>query len=241
MGKYPLISVIIPIYNAEKYIGEAVESIRLQNFAPLETIIIDDGSTDGSAAIIKNIDLDYHFMSQPNAGPAAARNRGLECAEGEYIAFLDADDLWPENKLKIQAAYLLENPEVEVVTGRSQYFGDFSERDKKLPLDEQQTAVGFNLGSGLFRRSAFERVGRFDVDLRYSEDYDWLMRAREDDLKIHVLEAITLLRRIHQESMTHAADVMNYQLPLMIKKSLDRRRRSGNIGQLSKYIEEQGE
>ena len=237
MEKFPLISVIIPVFNGEKYIKDAVASIRRQNYAPFEIIIIDDGSTDASVAIIKTLDADVQLLEQANAGPAAARNRGLDTAQGAFISFLDADDLWPENKLTRQLTFLLANPEVEVVIGRSQFFGEFSARDKKLPLDEQQTAVGFNLGSGLFRRSAFERVGQFDEELRYSEDYDWSMRAREIGLRIHVMQETTLLHRIHQESLTHAENVMNYQLPLMLKKSLDRRRRSGNIGQLSSFIE----
>lgn len=232
MEKGPLVSVIMPIYNAEKYVAEALAGVSRQDYAPLQIIVIDDGSTDSSLEIIKASGADIEILSQANAGPAAARNSGLARAEGEFIAFIDADDIWADNKLSGQLAYLAAHPAVDIVIGRSKYFGDFSARDKKLALDEEQTAVAFNVGSALFRRSAFTRVGQFDETLRYSEDYDWFLRAREKGLAIQVLSEVALHRRMHQESMTHAQEAKNYQLPLMLKKSLDRRRRAGMSGSL---------
>jgi glycosyltransferase involved in cell wall biosynthesis len=227
MESQPLISVIMPVYNAEKYIAEAIGSIRRQGYAPLEILAINDGSTDDSVPIIEGLGADIVVINQANAGPGPARNRGLAQAQGEFITFLDADDLWPEHKLARQMAYLQAHPEIEMVWGRIHYFGDFSERDKKIPLDENQTAVSYQLGSGLFRRSAFDRVGLFDEAFHYSEDYDWLLRAREMGMPSFVLDDITLLYRIHQESVTHAQNYMKFQFPLLLKKSLDRRRRAG--------------
>lgn len=226
MESQPLISVIMPVYNAEKYIAEAVGSIRRQGYALLEILAINDGSTDDTVPIIEGLGDDIVLINQANAGPGAARNRGLALARGKFIAFLDADDLWPEHKLARQLAYLQAHPDVEMVWGRTQYFGDFSERDKKIPLDEDQTAVSYQLGAGLFRRSAFDRVGLFDEAFRYSEDYDWLLRAREMDIPSFVLDNITLLYRMHQDSVTHAPNHMKFQFPLLLKKSLDRRRRA---------------
>ena len=102
-----LVSVIIPVYNGESYLSEAVESVYAQTIRPLEVIVIDDGSTDGSAAVARSFE-DVRFYRQPNRGAADARNRGTELAHGSFLAFLDADDVWTPQKLRIQMAALLE-------------------------------------------------------------------------------------------------------------------------------------
>ncbi len=229
MSSQPLISVIVPFYNAENFIAETVHSIQQQAYEPLQIIIINDGSTDNSLKIIESFDTPMKIISQANAGPAQARNRGLQHAKGEFIAFLDADDLWPEGKLANQLAYLKSNEKVEAVWGRTQYFGDFSERDLKLPLAEDRTAYSYQLGAGFFRRSAFEKVGLFDGSFRYSEDYDWILRMREMGIPHETMPQITLLHRMHQDSMVHSPDNLNYQLTLLVKKSLDRRRQKGEV------------
>lgn len=229
-----LISTIIPVYNAEKYVAEAIQSIQEQDYTPLEIIVVNDGSTDDSIKIIERLTGEITILNQPNAGPAAARNKGLNQAHGEFIAFLDADDVWPVNKLSQQAAYLLANLNIDVVWGRTQYFGDFSERDKRIPLDQDLTTLNYQLGSGLFRRSVFSRVGVFDVELTYSEDYDWILRALEMGIGQAAIADITLHHRMNQDSMVHSANHMNYQLPLMLKKSLDRRRKKGGLRNLPK-------
>src|SRR5579871_1893267 len=100
-------SVIIPVYNAEAFLAQAVESVRRQTVKPLEIIVVDDGSTDNSAQVAAR--LDVHYIYQPNRGPAAARNRALTAARGQFIAFLDADDLWPDNKLAMQTEILTQD------------------------------------------------------------------------------------------------------------------------------------
>ena len=234
MSRSPSISVIIPVYNAEKYVAEAVASVRRQGYESLEIIVINDGSTDDSLMIIESLGDDIIILNQANSGPAAARNKGLAAAGGEIIAFLDADDLWPDNKLAHQYAYLLTHPQCDIVWGRTQYFGDLGDREEKIPLDQDKTAVTFQLGVGLFRRITFDRVGILDEKFRYSEDIDWLLRAREIGVTIDILDDIVLLYRIHQESMVHAMDNLNFQLPLLLKKSLDRRRIQGEFAMLPK-------
>src|ERR1017187_10588057 len=98
----PLVSVIIPAYNAAHFLPNAVASVRRQSYEPLEILIVDDGSRDDCARVAAELGETVRYVRQEQAGPAAARNRGLELAQGEFIGFLDADDEWPEQKLSIQ-------------------------------------------------------------------------------------------------------------------------------------------
>ena len=108
-----LVSVIIPVYNGELYLDEAIESALGQPYRPIEVIVVDDGSTDGSAEVAKQFDSPMRYCFQPNAGLGAARNKGISLAQGSFFAFLDADDLWLENKLTRQMALFDKNPELD--------------------------------------------------------------------------------------------------------------------------------
>ena len=100
----PLISCVVPVFNGERYLGEALDSILAQTYRPLELLVVDDGSTDGAAALVTRYRDQTRPLFQPNAGQAAARNLGLSVARGEFVAFLDADDLWHPEKLARQMA-----------------------------------------------------------------------------------------------------------------------------------------
>jgi glycosyltransferase involved in cell wall biosynthesis len=100
----PLISCVVPVFNGERYLGEALDSILAQTYRPLELLVVDDGSTDGTAALVTRYRDQIRPLFQPNAGQAAARNLGLSVARGEFVAFLDADDLWHPEKLARQMA-----------------------------------------------------------------------------------------------------------------------------------------
>jgi glycosyltransferase involved in cell wall biosynthesis len=108
-----LVSVIIPLYNGASFLGGAIENVLAQNYQPLEIIVVDDGSTDASTEIAAAYPNGVRYVYQTNAGPAAARNRGIKLAQGPLIAFLDVDDLWSEHKLARQTAYLRANPTMD--------------------------------------------------------------------------------------------------------------------------------
>ena len=221
----PFVSVIIPAYNCERFIAEAVESVRRQDHRPIEIIVVDDGSTDGTSARVKNLGKDIRYVHQSNRGPAAARNRGIEMAKGEVFTFLDADDYWPENKLEIQLAHLRRYPRIEVVLGRIQFTGSLTEADMKIRFEgPDNTMVNINLGSGIFKRAVFEKVGIFDESLRHFEDHDWFLRAREKDVSMVILENITLYYRRHENSMSSRKSEDDPTMIQILKKSLDRRR-----------------
>jgi glycosyltransferase involved in cell wall biosynthesis len=222
----PLVSVIVPVHNGEKFLLEAVGSIRRQCYPSLELIIVNDGSTDGTADLIAHLGSEVLGVHQTQRGPAAARNRGLAMSRGELIAFLDADDLWPRDKLHTQVNFLLEHLSLDVVLGRIQII---RAEDPKLEGDVlPDPVIDVQLGCALFRRHAFSKVGRFDESLCWSEDYDWFLRAREQDIRLTVLDEVALLYRRHRDNMTRSPDRQGYQLTRVLKASLDRRRARGN-------------
>lgn len=216
----PLISVVIPVFNGERFLREAVESVLAQKYSPLEIIIVDDGSTDGTETVARSLPETVRYLRQANKGPAAARNRGIEHARGSLIAFADADDLWPVAKLELQLPYLINKSATEIVMGRIQ----------QMLLSQGQArefgepAFSVNLGGAVIRKSVFERVGLFDEAMRYSEDVDWFMRAREAGVAITTIETVTLFYRQHEENMTRGKSASELNVLKTLKKSLDRRR-----------------
>ena len=198
----PLISVILPVWNGARFLAEAIASIRAQNDPHLEIILVDDGSTDQTAAMAAGFP-DVRNFHQANQGPAAARNLGLAEAGGELIAFLDVDDLWPAGKLACQRAHLEANPTLDAVLGRVQYVS--LEGALELPTrfeGPDRTVSNVHLGCGLYRRKVFDALGGFAPSLRFSEDQDWLRRAREAGRQLMILEEVTLLYRLHGGNMT---------------------------------------
>ena len=219
------ISVIVPVYNGEDFLREAVESIHGQDHRPGEVIIVDDGSTDGTSVIASGFP-DVRYVHQPNGGPASARNAGLRLARGNIICFLDADDLWTENKLAHQLSCIATDPSVEIVIGLSQLMRQTRFLNGKREFEDYlDPRLMLNLGATMIRKSAFDTVGLFDETMRYSEDWDWFMRARELGVKTTVLKEVVQLHRRHDRNITNQADAGNQYAIRMIKMSLDRRRR----------------
>jgi glycosyltransferase involved in cell wall biosynthesis len=216
----PLVSVIIPVFNGERFLREAVESVLAQKYSPVEIIIVDDGSTDGTATVARSLPETVRYLRQTNHGPAAARNRGIEQAQGDLIAFADTDDLWPSHKLELQLPYLIRDSKIDIVLGRIQQVL-LSETQAKEIGDP---AFSVNLGSAVIRKSCFERVGLFDETMRYSEDVDWFMRAREGAAAIMTIDAVTLFYRQHEQNMTRGKSTSELNVLKALKKSLDRRR-----------------
>jgi glycosyltransferase involved in cell wall biosynthesis len=223
----PLVSVVIPVFNGERFLGEAVESVLDQKYSAIEIIVVDDGSTDNTATVARSLPETVRYLHQSNQGPAAARNRGIEQAQGSFIAFADADDLWPAGKLELQLPYLIEDSKIDIVLGRIQQV------TVDGPTQSPDPAFSVNLGSAVMRKSVFERIGLFDETMRYSEDVDWFMRARESGAAIVTIDAVTLLYRQHEQNMTRGKSTSELNVLKALKKSLDRRReRTGSAAAL---------
>jgi glycosyltransferase involved in cell wall biosynthesis len=232
----PLVSVVIPVFNGERFLREAVQSVLDQQYAPVEIIIIDDGSTDGSATVARSLPEPVRYLHQTTQGPAAARNRGIEHAQGNLIAFADADDLWPAGKLELQLPYL-RDPKIDIVLGRIQQVRLSENGNGETRADEfADPAFSVNLGSAVIRKSVFDSVGLFDETMRYSEDVDWFMRAREAGAAIVTIDAVTLLYRQHEQNMTRGKSTSELNVLKALKRSLDRRReRTGVAPELPNF------
>ena len=229
----PLISVIVPAYNAGRFLPEAIASIQAQNYPEIEILLIDDGSTDNTPEIAAGFGSAVRYFRKPNGGQASARNLGLREARGEIFAFLDADDQWPENKLALQLPRLTVDDATDVVSGRIRYVA----LPGALMLNYRfegpdQTVAHIHLGAALYRRSAFQKVGPFDETLHVGEDQDWFLRAREQGLKIVVMREVTLLYRLHDSNITRGASAEKLELILLVRKSLERRRKDGAAKEL---------
>jgi glycosyltransferase involved in cell wall biosynthesis len=219
----PLVSVVIPVHNGERFLGEALRSVQEQGYPALEVLVVDDGSTDGSAAVAAAFPEPVRYLRQSRAGPAAARNRGIETARGEVVALLDADDVWPAGALRARVDHLLAHPEAEIVQGLVQQLRARQDAPGFEPWGEPYQYV--NLGSAVYRRAVFERVGPFDESLWENEDNDFFLRAWEHRVVKHVLDQVALLYRRHNGNMS--PDDQHFSLVRVFKKHLDRVRARG--------------
>ena len=223
----PLISCIVPVFNGARYLAEALESILNQTYRPLEIIVIDDGSTDQTPAVMRRYSDRIRSLHQDNAGPAKARNRGGAESGGDCIAFLDADDLWHPEKLERQAARFRARPELDVCVTHVQNFWIPELEKEKVRLQNHRFAQplpGYATQALLARRSVFDRVGCFDDSLRAVDDTDWFLRAFEVGVILEMLSDVLVRRRLHDKNLSRGA--LAYESLLdVIKNSLDRRRR----------------
>ncbi len=235
----PKISVIIPTYNSAQFIERAIASIYAQTVvADWEIIVVDDGSTDDTQRMITTRYPAIRYSRQSNQGPAAARNRGLASANGEWFTFLDADDCWPPDRTAILLSVFDQSPDLMVVAGLEQFvFEDPDEAGRWRFTHPDQQRFHIHLGARLFRPEAFRRIGGFDETMRYSEDIDWINRAKEAGLAMQSIEQTTLLYTVHAHGMTYHKNVHHLQLLQALKKSLDRRRAesTGTLPMLATY------
>ncbi|HEX6644677.1 MAG TPA: glycosyltransferase family A protein [Gemmatimonadales bacterium] len=222
-----LVSCIVPVCNGARFLAESIESVLAQPHRPLEIIVVDDGSTDGTPDVIASFGGRVRGIRQENAGPSAARNRGVAEAEGAWIAFQDADDLWEPFKLELQLASFARNPALGLSVGHLQNFWepelrDIEEKLRDHPVSRPQAAWGPPLM--LMRRETFDLVGPFDPALRTGEDTDWLFRAREKGVVAEVLPEVILRRRRHGRNLTANWSASADGMFAMLKRSMDRRR-----------------
>jgi alpha-1,6-rhamnosyltransferase len=194
----PLVTAFMPVYNGEKYLEASLESLLAQDFPRVEIVVCNDGSTDRSAAILSRYPT-IKTIQQPNAGRAAACAAAIEASTGDFLTSFDADDLWPSNRISLQAQHLLEHPETGCVLGRQEWMNPppWLGRDPVFgDLD------GVPIGSAMFRREVYALIGGFDVSFGHSEDMDLLFRMREHGVDIAILSEIVLFRRFHEDQMT---------------------------------------
>jgi len=194
------ISVIIPAHNAAKFLSQAIESVLAQRDVVVEEIwVIDDGSDDDTAAIASRYGSVVHCHSQPRSGAAVARNVGARLARTQWIAFLDADDVWLPEKLSKQWALLAQTPNGLACVGHWENFlcqSLDSEIAKRLrfPLGVQSVPIATTL---LISKACFFETGGFDESLMSGEFVDWLLRERSNGVEFHCVPSLVAKRRVH--------------------------------------------
>lgn len=197
------VSVVIPVYNGERYLGQTIESVLAQSCCPSEIIVIDDGSTDGSAKLVQQFGPPVRYHYQPNAGLDAARNAGVSLAKGKFLAFIDADDLWVPNKLALQLCAFADDASLEICFGHVMQFHspELDEETRQRILLPTAPQVGYHPGTMLLRQTTFQRIGPFQGKQQVGQFIDWYARAQELQLKMQVLPDVLMQRRLHAANM----------------------------------------
>lgn len=241
MSTLGTVSVVIPCYNALRWIGATVDSVLCQSTPPLEVIVVDDGSTDGTADSVRRNFPQVRVLEQPNAGVASARNQGVAVARGEWVAFVDADDIWLREKLQKQHDVVGAHPNARMV-----YTAWHVWHSSELVVDEptlqrlsapQQRGLDWSGPSGwiypellvdsvvwtstvMLQRSLFNELGGFDETLRVGEDYDLWLRASRLTPILRVPEPLALYRQ-HEANLTKRLPSINHKGEL-ISRALER-------------------
>ena len=220
-----VISVVIPVYNAERYLAQALESVARQTHAALEILVIDDGSTDRSGEVARSYpDSRVRVVWQPNGGPAAARNHGVRLARGGLLAFLDADDLWEPRKLELQLEALRALPVPAMAFGelvQVRNSGDPQGQELALCGDAMRAP---SVGTLLIRASDFRRVGFFDTRWQVGEFIDWYARARDLGLEEVLVPQVILKRRLHDDNLGVRERAARQEYARVIASTVARRR-----------------
>lgn len=195
MTREPLISVVTPVYNGARYLEGTISSLLAQRYPRLEIIVVNDGSTDESGAVLARFGNAIKVISQENTGHVIARNTGLRSANGDIVGFIDQDDVWPEGRIPRMLPFLVEDG-YDYVRGKTLLFGERIQQD--TPIFRYA-----NIGACLYRASVIERVGLFDEMMDAGEDFDWHVRIEEAGCKEKRIEDITLLYRQHTTNLSH--------------------------------------
>jgi len=231
--KSPLVSVIIPAYNAEKYIERTLSSVLSQDYENLEIVVIDDGSNDNTADVVKKLadkDKRLQYVHQQNGGVSSARNHGYKLSKGEYLAFLDADDIWLPDNLSKKLAHLQDNPDIGLVHSDAVLI---DENDK--PLDEiKKGKSGWILddllswngtcipapSSILVKREVVDTAGGFDTNLSTAADQEFFFRVAAK-YKIGRVEEVTWQYRMHSQNMHSNIALMEHDCLLSYKRATE--------------------
>jgi glycosyltransferase involved in cell wall biosynthesis len=225
LAKKTDISIILPVYNGEKYLQDCIESLINQSVLPKEILVIDDGSTDNSAFICHQYP-EIRYQKIINSGVAKARNKGLEMAKYDWVAFIDQDDLWSHDSLKIRLNALDDSGDAKIVVGRQKWFLDGLETRPSWVKEEQMqnSLDGYLLGCSLIHKDLFDLYGTFNESFRFASDFDWFFRLKDASEDILQVNDIVLKKRIHDMNESRHAKASLAELTKAIHKSILRKR-----------------
>lgn len=225
----PTVSCVVPVHNGQHHLAQALDSVQAQTCPPSQVIVVDDGSTDDTVAVIAEFGDRVTGVRQENRGPAAARNRGVAESDGEFVAFIDQDDLWHREKLERQLACFAADPALDLCFTHVQLFWAAEVRDEALAFLDHPRAgpvPGLSTPTLLARRSAFDRVGPLDPALRFADATDWTLRAIDEGLRMVVLPDVLLHHRMHDANLTREREASSTEFVRLVKATLDRRRQA---------------
>jgi glycosyltransferase involved in cell wall biosynthesis len=203
----PFVSVIIPTFNRLHLLKETVDSVRSQTYRDLEIVVVDDGSTDGTGEWLEG-QQDLRTVKQANSGIAASRNRGASEARGSWLAFLDHDDLWAPDKLRVQMEFIGDNQDVGLIAARHVRLGTRYRSPKKPSWIKGDLLVKvfsesfIHTSSVVIRRDVFDAIGGFPTQYRFADEFDvWLRIAR--DYPVAYVDAPLVFIRFYESNTSH--------------------------------------
>jgi glycosyltransferase involved in cell wall biosynthesis len=228
-AREPLVSVIVPVRNGERFLATAIESIIAQSYRHLEIIVVDGQSSDGTANIAKSYQRVRYLYQSNDLGIAAARNLGIAAARGDLIAFISHDDIWEPEKLDLQMGYMTRNPEMQYTITRVNFF---VEPGVSLPPGfRAQLLQGDHIGrmpeTLLARKSLFELIGVFDSQFEVGEDNDWFSRAADRRIPSGLVEKVLVHKRVHDSNFSLGSTsihAFNSDMLKIAKRSIARKR-----------------
>ena len=222
----PLVSCIIPVWNGEKYLAEAIESVVGQAYPAIEIVVVDDGSTDGTPALLSSYGERVVTIRQDQAGPAVARNAGIERSKGEYIAFLDADDIWDPRKTELQMERFRDRQDLSVCLCEVRNFWspEIEVPQESAATEKMEAVSGWFAQSMLVKREAFRTAGGFDTSLRHREAMDWLRRATDSGLAVDMVKEVLVHRRLHLTNRSRSRAANDHESLLRIARAAMSRR-----------------
>lgn len=199
--KKPLVSVIISMHNAAKFLEEAIHSIRIQDYPNIEIIAIDDGSTDESVAIIRK-HPDISLYTQDELGESKTRNAGIKKSKGEFVAFLDPDDLFLPGKISSQVDYLLMNPKIQMVVTLCEGFLQDGLVEPSWARKNSLNIPHKNLSPSawVIKKNLFDEIGMIDESLNSGCDFEWIQRVWRSGREIGVIDEVLWKKRVHSSN-----------------------------------------
>lgn len=224
----PLVSVIIPTYNRATFVRQAIDSVLAQTYPDIELIVVDDGSDDDTLAVIRDVASALTLIQQPHAGVSAARNCGVAACSGEWVAFLDSDDLWLPGKLAAQMALLQKQPEIQACY-TDEIWIRHGVRVNPKQIHAKHTGWLFlpslprciiSPSSILMRRQLWERLGGFDERLPACEDYDLWLRLTAREPVILLPERLIIKRGGHADQLSRCVPVLDQHRIAALEKIL---------------------
>ncbi len=223
-----LISCIVSSFNSEKYIAEAINSILDQTYKHIEIIAADGGSTDNTKEVIQELNSNIKFITQKTLSPAETRNLGFQSSKGDYVAFLDADDLWHPEKLERQLNCFTKNPGIDLCITYAEMFWSVDLKNEKTFFKNHprtKSIPGYATTTLLAKKKVFEIAGKFNKDLWFTDAAEWFIRAEGLGLKMHMIEEPLTFHRMHQSNLTkRKSEESREEFLSLVKSVLDQKK-----------------